>query len=160
MKNWSCYFIASLDSNSTYIGSTNNPERRIATHNASRGAKYTRGETWIPIIIISGFNKRSCLSFEAGWKKLSKRRNNQKLTGINQLTGNQYRYTRDTKWNRILDLLYFTHHFTYIAPKFILNHHNRHEVNPPEKLIMLIFLEDAISLLPWPFFISFSLIQQ
>lgn len=159
MDNWICYFIRSLDSNNTYIGSTNNMERRLAFHNSGRGAKYTRGQKWIPVIIISGFeSKRSCLSFEAGWKKLTKNRNNFKLYPINAMSGLNLRYyQKDTKWNRLMDLLYFLYNTTNIGFKFRINYDVRHPVNIPLSLNIIIFMEEWIMGLPWPHFINASL---
>ena len=160
MCDWLCYLIMSLDSNSTYIGSTNNIKNRLNAHNNNdpnikrKGAKRTRGQTWIPILIISGFyHKNACLSFESGWKKLSKKRNNQRLYFINQMTSSNFSYTNDPKWNRIMDLLYFVHNFTYIGTKFMINYDVRHPINQPDKLKIKIFMEDWIKDLPWPYFI-------
>jgi len=83
---WVCYLLYSLESNSTYIGSTNNAEKRLNAHNSGKGAKYTMGETWCPYLIIHGFeNKIMCLSFESQWKRLSKRRNNSRMSLVNQV---------------------------------------------------------------------------
>ncbi len=72
---WICYLIKSIDSNKTYIGATNNLQRRLNDHcginGLSRGAKYTRGEMWYVILFVSGFNnKQECLSFEYQFKKI------------------------------------------------------------------------------------------
>lgn len=166
MCDWVCYLIMSLDSNDTYIGSSNDQPNRLQNHNNNdpnikrRGAKRTRGQTWIPIIIVSGFHhKNACLSFEAGWKRLAKRRNNQRLIEINDMTSNSYCYTNDTRWNRIMDLLYFVHNFTLLDTKFCINYDIRHPVNQPEYLSINIFMENWISELPWPHFIETNNIQ-
>jgi predicted GIY-YIG superfamily endonuclease len=113
MDNWVCYLIRSLDSNCTYIGATNNFKKRITTHNKGKGAKYTKGQLWVPILIVSNFEtKNACLSFESGWKRLSRTRKNSKLEKFN------LKYDKDTKWNRIMDLLYFVHNFAYVNGKF------------------------------------------
>lgn len=75
MDNWVCYLIKSVDSNRTYIGATNNLERRLNDHcginGQSRGAKYTRGEMWYVVLYIEGFkNKIECLSFEYQFKRM------------------------------------------------------------------------------------------
>lgn len=158
MTEWFCYFLKSLCDNCTYIGSTNDPEKRLNNHNSGRGAKYTRGKTWVPIIILGPFfDKKSCLSFEAGWKKLSRRRNNTKLYFLNQLTKNQYKYGNDPKWNRIIDLLFFVHYFTYIGSKFRLNYEMKLPFNSPDEIIIEIFIEKWIKYLPWPYFMKFVL---
>ena len=118
---WVCYLIRSLDSNKTYIGSTNNFENRLTKHNTGKGAKYTRGSTWIPVLIIENFlTKRSCLSFEFQWKRLSKKRSNSRflLCDVNC----NLKYTKDTVINRILDLLFFTHNHTFTTiNKYTIN---------------------------------------
>lgn len=163
MCDWVCYLIFSLDSNDTYIGSSNNQPKRLDAHNNNnpkikrRGAKRTRGQTWIPLLVISGFiDKCSCLSFEAGWKRLAKRRNNMRLHPINMMCGVNFLYTNDTKLNRILDLLYYVHNFTFLGTKFRLNYDMRHPLNQPDLLTIKIFFEDWIKIFPWPHFIYFE----
>jgi predicted GIY-YIG superfamily endonuclease len=157
-KKWVCYMIASLDSNDTYIGSSNDQPKRLYNHNRSGkyGAKRTRGQTWIPIVVISGFSsKNSCLSFEAGWKRLAKSRSNKKLCFINMMSNNSLKYDiKDPRFNRILDLLYFVHNFTFMENKFKINHSMKHDVCIPGTLRLNIFLEEWIKQLPWPFFIK------
>ena len=159
--NWVCYLIYSLDSNDTYIGSSNNQPKRLDAHNNNNkeikrvGAKRTRGQTWIPIIVIKGFHhKCACLSFEAGWKRLAKLRNNQRLKFINMMADSNLCYTGCTKWNRLMDLLYFVHNFTLLDTKFRLNYDMRHPLNQPDELIINIFFENWIKNLPWPHFIK------
>lgn len=162
MSDWVCYMIVSLTSNDTYIGSSNNQPKRLKTHNSggSAGAKYTRGQTWIPVLIVSGFNnKKECLSFESGWKKLAKKRNNFRLCFVNLMANTNYKYTREPKWNRIMDLLYFIHNFTLLGTKFKLNYDIRHIINQPDNLTINIFLEDWIEILPWPYFITTQIIE-
>jgi putative endonuclease len=111
---WFCYLLYSLETNSTYIGSTNDPEKRLHTHNSGRGAKYTMGETWCPYLIIHGFeNKIMCLSFESQWKKLSKKRSNVRFDAINKINKINISYTKITPLKaRILDLIYMMYHLT------------------------------------------------
>lgn len=165
MSDWVCYLITSLDSNCTYIGASNNQQKRLSNHNKDdpnikrTGAKRTRGQTWITILVISGFdNKNSCLSFESGWKRLAKTRNNNKLFSINQLTDNNFKYYVDPKWNRIIDLLFWVHHLTNIGNKFILNYSTKYPYITPNNLTINVFSEKWIIDLPWPFFIDFFLL--
>jgi putative endonuclease len=156
-QEWICYLIMSLDSNKTYIGATPNFPARLNKHNSGTGAKYTKGQRWIPILTISGFSsKQSCLSFEKGWQKLSKTRNNTKLLSVYFMSDNQLSYGNDTKLNRIIDLLYFTHHFTYMDNHFKLNHSFKNPFYYPDGLIINTFLEEWICDFPWPCFINFS----
>ncbi|AEX61793.1 endo excinuclease amino terminal domain [Acanthamoeba polyphaga mimivirus] len=162
MSDWVCYLLMSLDSNDTYIGSSNNQPKRLNAHNNNNpnikrtGAKRTRNQTWIPIIIISGFHdKRACLSFESGWKRLSRRRNNSRLLEINLSCNTKLSYNGDTKWNRIIDLLYFIHNTTLLDTHYRLNYNVKHPINISNNLTINIFIEDWIQYLPWPYFIDF-----
>lgn len=164
MSNWQCYLLMSLDSNCTYIGSSVDPSNRLKQHNNAnpsikrKGAKYTRGQTWVPILTIQNFKlNTTCLSFEAGWKKLSKTRNSKKLHLINQMTGLTLAYGSDTKYNRIIDLLYFVYNITYIGSKFMINYNTNHPVICACDLTINIFMEDWIADLPWPHFVNFNL---
>ena len=155
MCEWQCYLIMSLDSKETYIGSSNNPAKRLCNHNRCRGAKRTKGRTWIPIVIVSGFHhKNACLSFESGWKRLAKRRTNARLFYINQMCGTNLSYTGDSKWNRIMDLLYFVHNVSLLDTKYRLNYDMRHPLSIPDGMIIEVFLEDWFRELPWPYFVE------
>lgn len=161
MSEWVCYLIMSLQSNETYVGSTNNILNRLNNHNNNdpsikrRGARRTRGRTWVPILFVSGFeNKNACLSFESGFKRLSKNRSMSRLQPINLMTGSNLSYESDPKWNRIMDLLYFIHNTTLIGTQFRINHDIRHPVIVPDKLTINIMMENWISDLPWPYFIE------
>lgn len=153
--NWKCYLIASLDNNWTYIGSTNNFPRRLKEHNGSkRGAKRTRGKTWIPILTISGFpNKNSCLSFESGWKRLSHNRNNKRFRIINHFSNISYKYSNDSRWNRILDLLYFLHYSAFIGNKFKLDKQLKLSFTPLEFMTIHTFIDFKINKICWPYFV-------
>uniref|UniRef100_A0A6C0CAU5 GIY-YIG domain-containing protein n=1 Tax=viral metagenome TaxID=1070528 RepID=A0A6C0CAU5_9ZZZZ len=152
---WVCYLIYSLDTNQTYIGSSNNFLKRLTNHNRGKGAKRTKGQTWIPYIVITGFHhKNACLSFESGWKRLTYNRSNTRLEMINIMANTDLTYTTLPKWNRILDLLYFLHNVTLLDTKFKINYDIQHIVNQPEGLKIIIFAEDVMSEIPWPYFIS------
>ena len=72
---WSCYCLVS-NTNTTYIGSTVNLDRRLRQHNREivGGAKATgRGEGWKRVCSVTGFpDERSALQFEWKWKHSSK----------------------------------------------------------------------------------------
>lgn len=156
--NWICYLLQSLDNGHTYIGSTNNLEKRLSKHNEGKGAKRTRGNKWIPIIFISGFNnKNACLSFEKGWQKLYKKRRKNDFSMILRMTHNNLKYTKDILFNRILDLLYFVYNLSFINGKFKLDRDNKYPFVEPNDLILHIFFEDWINNLPWPYFIYIDL---
>jgi predicted GIY-YIG superfamily endonuclease len=68
---WYCYILQSLDkfhSNRTYVGKTNNPQRRLRQHNGEikGGAKYTKAYRPYQIVcLIEGFTtERDALRFE------------------------------------------------------------------------------------------------
>jgi predicted GIY-YIG superfamily endonuclease len=76
-NNYICYLLVSECSNKTYVGITNNLQRRIKQHNGSLsgGAKYTcSGKPWKVYGYVKGFgaDKSSALKFEWRWKFLSK----------------------------------------------------------------------------------------
>jgi putative endonuclease len=70
MNNYIVYLIFNTSSNKTYIGMTNNPERRIRQHNGDLvgGARYTtanKGEgEWQYYGYIDNLDKRMALSIE------------------------------------------------------------------------------------------------
>jgi putative endonuclease len=56
-----------------YTGFTNNVEKRVATHNAGKGAKYTRSRLPVKLVYSSQFECReSAMSAEARIKKMSR----------------------------------------------------------------------------------------
>ena len=56
-----------------YTGFTNNLARRLAAHNAGRGAKYTRGRRPVELVYWESFsNKSSALRRECAIKRLSR----------------------------------------------------------------------------------------
>jgi structure-specific endonuclease subunit SLX1 len=72
---WFCYILRSTTRNRTYVGSTNNPVRRLRQHNGeiSGGAKSTKGDTWEMFILISGFiDHINCLQCEWKMKHIKK----------------------------------------------------------------------------------------
>ncbi len=56
-----------------YTGSTNDIEKRIAVHNAGKGAKYTRGRLPVRLLYSESFQTKSeALKRELAIKKMSK----------------------------------------------------------------------------------------
>jgi putative endonuclease len=77
-KEYVCYLISSECSGKTYIGITNDLNKRIQQHNGIRcgGAKYTcSGRPWKIYGYVLGFqeDKSSVLKFEWRWKFLSRK---------------------------------------------------------------------------------------
>ena len=60
------YYVYMLKSKSvkavTYVGYTNNLNKRISLHNAGKGAKFTRGRKWV--LIYRKFKKKEAISRE------------------------------------------------------------------------------------------------
>ena len=73
---WFCYLLVSTDLKRTYIGATNNPDRRLQQHNRLKagGAKATAGKDWFRFLLIGGFpDGRAALQFEWAWKYHSRK---------------------------------------------------------------------------------------
>ena len=58
----------------SYVGYTNNLKKRLAKHNSSKGAKFTRGRKWILIYKKRFKTKSEAMSFEYKLKKNRKQR--------------------------------------------------------------------------------------
>lgn len=152
---WYCYLLYSMNSNRTYIGSTNNFQNRLKTHNLSKGAKYTSGQTWLPVLVIGGFCKRQSLSFEYKWKKLSKKRNNSRMNFINLCYGFNIKYSHNMIHCRIVDLIYFLNTCTLIDTKFMIDPQMKYPVNQPEWLFMKVYIEEPnMKKIPWPSYLQ------
>ena len=59
----------------TYVGYTNNLEKRMNSHNTGKGAKFTRGKKWKLIYYKSYVSKRDAMKEEYKLKKNYKLRN-------------------------------------------------------------------------------------
>ena len=53
----------------TYVGYTNNLQKRIALHNSGKGAKFTRGRKWVLIYKEKYNSKKEAISREYYIKK-------------------------------------------------------------------------------------------
>ena len=58
MEEWYVYIVECSDE-TFYVGTTNNIEKRVAKHNAGKGAKYTRGRAPVRIRYTRSFESRS-----------------------------------------------------------------------------------------------------
>lgn len=75
-------YILKCNDNTLYTGWTTNLEKRVTTHNAGRGAKYTRCRLPVEIAYFEEFlDKSSALKRENEIKKLSRK---EKLLLINK----------------------------------------------------------------------------
>ena len=63
----------------SYVGFTNNIKKRMALHNSSKGAKYTRGKKWYLAYKKSYNSKSKALKEEYCLKKDKKKREKIKL---------------------------------------------------------------------------------
>ena len=61
--------------NLSYVGYTNNLKKRLAKHNTSKGAKFTRGRQWILAYSMSYDSKSKAMIEEYKLKKNYKLRN-------------------------------------------------------------------------------------
>lgn len=64
-----------LNKYKSYVGYTNNIEKRLHLHNNSKGAKFTKGSTWKIIYLKKYFNKSIAMKEEYKLKKNYKLRN-------------------------------------------------------------------------------------
>jgi len=55
--------------NKTYVGYTNNLEKRLNKHNSNKGAKSTKGYKWLLIYSKKFKSKNDAMSFEYKLKK-------------------------------------------------------------------------------------------
>ena len=66
------YVLACADG-TLYTGYTNDVEQRVRTHNAGKGAKYTRGRTPVEVVAQARFaTKHEAMSAEFRFKRLSR----------------------------------------------------------------------------------------
>ena len=108
-NNWYCYVLISIDKRHTYIGATNNIDRRLRQHNGKikGGAKYTRNwRPWEHLCIIGPLDKINCLRLE--WRlKRCKCINSNRLRpvtgGIPKKIENIYNVLILKKWNQLSD---------------------------------------------------------
>ena len=75
------YLIGTFNKNNdliTYVGYTNNLNRRLYLHNNSKGAKFTRGRNWRLIFKKKFINRKNAMKFEYILKKDRLKRNSLK----------------------------------------------------------------------------------
>ena len=70
------YLIKTLDGfvKKSYVGYTNNLNKRINSHNSNKGAKSTKGYKWEIVYKKKFYSKKKALSFEYKLKKSRKQR--------------------------------------------------------------------------------------
>lgn len=73
MEKFYCYILECADG-TLYTGYTDNPERRLAVHNAGKGAKYTRSRLPVKLAALWEFpTKSEAMGAEARIKFLTRR---------------------------------------------------------------------------------------
>lgn len=73
MENNHYFYVLQCSDTSYYAGYTNNLEKRIATHNAGKGAKYTKARTPVSCIYFEQFeSKQEALRKEYAFKQLTR----------------------------------------------------------------------------------------
>ena len=83
---WVVYILECSDG-SFYTGISNNVEARINTHNASKGAKYTKSR--LPVTLVfqeNTFNKSESLRREIEIKKLTRKKKRELIDAFNLST--------------------------------------------------------------------------
>ena len=68
----------------SYVGYTNNINKRILLHNTSKGAKFTRGNTWKLIYLKKYYDKSTAMREEYKLKKNYLLRNKIKIQYLNK----------------------------------------------------------------------------
>lgn len=77
-------YILKCNDDTFYIGTTNNVEKRVATHNSGHGAKYTRIRRPVKLLYFEEqANKSEALKREYILKKLTRRKKEEFLTTKN-----------------------------------------------------------------------------
>ncbi|MER1998488.1 MAG: GIY-YIG nuclease family protein [Lysinibacillus sp.] len=73
MENKHCFYVLKCSDNTFYAGYTNNLEKRIATHNAKKGAKYTKTRTPVECVYVEQFDtKQEAMRQEYAFKQLTR----------------------------------------------------------------------------------------
>ena len=87
MENKAFMYVLECADGTLYTGYTTNVERRLTTHNAGKGAKYTRARLPVTLLYQEEFpSKQEAMRAEALFKKRKTRQ--QKLDYIKQHTDN------------------------------------------------------------------------
>ena len=101
-ERWYCYTIATPDCGRTYVGKTNNLQRRKRQHcgEIKGGARQTRGRKWYYAFYVDGFkSERACLQFE--WRcHYECRKNRKKRSGITGRVQNLIDIMNMKKWTK------------------------------------------------------------
>ena len=69
MQNKFFVYLILNKNNTSYVGYTNNLQKRLKKHNSSKGAKFTRGKKWILIYFKKFLNRSEAMKEEYKLKK-------------------------------------------------------------------------------------------
>lgn len=73
MENKHYFYVLQCSDATYYAGYTNNLEKRIATHNAGKGAKYTKARTPVECVYFETFDtKQEAMRQEYAFKQLTR----------------------------------------------------------------------------------------
>ena len=73
MENKHTFYVLQCSDTSFYAGYTNNLEKRVATHNAGKGAKYTKTRIPVTCIYFEEFDtKQEAMKKEYAFKQLTR----------------------------------------------------------------------------------------
>ena len=78
-------YIVRCKDDTLYCGWTNNLEKRLASHNAGKGAKYTRSRHPVTLVYFETFDtKEEAMSREYAIKQLSRQEKLELIDGFNR----------------------------------------------------------------------------
>lgn len=102
-KNWTVYMLSCCDNKKTYIGASNNPVKRLKSHNGilTGGAKTTRtSRPWKHVFIIENLDKISALQLEWRLKRWNSPINGKIINcpGLHNRTVNLFNVLNLEKW--------------------------------------------------------------
>ena len=81
-------YIVECSDHTLYTGWTNDLEKRIIAHNEGKGAKYTKTRRPVRLVYFETFaTKEEAMSREYRIKRLSRRKKQQLIAGIQDMTG-------------------------------------------------------------------------
>lgn len=81
-------YIVECSDHTLYTGWTNDLEKRITAHNEGKGAKYTKTRRPVRLVYFEIFaTKEEAMSREYRIKRLSRRKKQQLIAGIQDMTG-------------------------------------------------------------------------
>ncbi len=109
MENKAYLYVLECADGSLYTGYTTDVEKRLATHNRGKGAKYTRARLPVSLVYQEAFtSKQEAMSAEALFKKRSRQ---SKLDYIAEMTKTSYKIVRGFYLKYFQNCINFPHSF-------------------------------------------------